>query len=55
MQDLAYLTGLARVNVRSALAQPVLTAVSAAMMFGNNMIIVSIWFIYFGKFSNLGG
>jgi ABC-2 type transport system permease protein len=43
------------VNLRVARAQPVATLTSAAMMLGNNLIIFSIWLIYFEKFSNLRG
>jgi ABC-2 type transport system permease protein len=53
--SLQYLIALLSVNLRTARAQPVLTLTSAAMMLGNNMIIFSIWFIYFAKFSSLGG
>jgi ABC-2 type transport system permease protein len=53
--SLPYLGALVATNVRSARAQPWLTLTSAAMMLGNNLIIFSIWFIYFGKFSTMGG
>jgi ABC-type uncharacterized transport system permease subunit len=55
MNTLRYLGALLRVNLRSAGAQPVATLTAAAMMLGNNLIVFSIWLIYFGKFSNLGG
>jgi|SoiMethySBSTD1v2_1073268.scaffolds.fasta_scaffold611676_1 ABC-2 type transport system permease protein len=52
---LRYLGALIAVNLRSVRAQPALTLTAAAMMIGNNLIIFSIWFIYFAKFSNLRG
>jgi ABC-2 type transport system permease protein len=55
MESFAYLIALARLNLRSIRAQPVLTLTAAAMMIGNNLIMFSIWLIYFSKFSNLGG
>jgi ABC-2 type transport system permease protein len=54
-KSIPYWSALIRLNVQSARAQPVLTLTAAAMMIGNNVIIFSIWLIYFGKFSNLGG
>lgn len=53
--QLSYLLALMRVSVRTLLAQPVTSFTAAAMMFGNNFIMFSIWFIYFGKFSQLAG
>jgi ABC-2 type transport system permease protein len=50
-----YLIALLDVNLRTARAQPATTLTAAAMMLGNNMIVFSIWFIYFAKFSSLGG
>ena len=55
MNTLAYLGALLRVHAHTARAQPALTLTSAAMMLGNNLIIFSIWLIYFARFSNLGG
>jgi ABC-2 type transport system permease protein len=50
-----YIVALLWVNVRAARAQSTATLTAAAMMFGNNVIVFSIWFIYFAKFSSLGG
>ena len=50
-----YLAALARLNLMATLAQPVLAAASAVMMFGNNLIFFLVWVIYFANFSNLRG
>ena len=52
---LDHLFALARVNLRSVAARPVLTLATAAMMFGNNLILFSIWVIYFARFSSMRG
>ena len=54
-RSLGYIAALLRLNVRAARAQAAETVTAAAMMFGNNVIVFSIWFIYFSKFSSLGG
>jgi ABC-2 type transport system permease protein len=53
--SLDYILALLRVNLRVARAQSTATLTEAAMMFGNNTIVFSIWFIYFAKFSSLRG
>jgi ABC-type uncharacterized transport system permease subunit len=53
--SLGYIAALLRVNVRAARAQSTETSIAVAMMFGNNVIVFSIWFVYFAKFSSLGG
>jgi ABC-2 type transport system permease protein len=53
--SLFYLGALTRLNLTAPLAQPVLAAASAIMMFGNNLIFFLVWVIYFANFSNLQG
>ena len=55
LASLGYIGALLHVNVRAARAQSTATLTAAAMMFGNNVIVFSIWFVYFAKFSSLGG
>jgi ABC-2 type transport system permease protein len=55
LRTLDYVFALLRLNVRTTRAQPMLSLISAVMMIGNNLIVFSIWFIYFAKFSTLGG
>lgn len=50
-----YIVTLALLNAGSLRASPWLAAVSALMMFANNLIFFLVWIIYFGNFSNLGG
>src|SRR5882724_9382831 len=52
---LPYLVALARLNLGAGLARPFLAAISAAMMFANNLIFFLVWVIYFGNFSTLRG
>jgi ABC-2 type transport system permease protein len=53
--SLGYIAALLRVNARVARAQSTATLTAIAMMFGNNVIVFSIWFVYFAKFSSIGG
>ena len=54
-KSLGYIAALLRVNARAAHAQQTATWTAIAMMFGNNVIVFSIWFVYFAKFSSLAG
>ena len=53
--SLRYLLAVARLNLRSGLAPPGLAALSAVMMFGNNLVFFVVWVIYFDSFSSLRG
>jgi ABC-2 type transport system permease protein len=53
--SLSYIGALLALTVRSLRAQKLGTLFAAVMMLGNNLIIFSIWFIYFAKFSSLQG
>jgi ABC-2 type transport system permease protein len=53
--SLLYIVALARLNLQASLAQPLVAAASAIMMFGNNLIFFLVWVIYFANFSNLRG
>jgi ABC-type uncharacterized transport system permease subunit len=55
LYQLDYIAALLRVAVGSCLARPVFAAVSAAMMFGNNLIMFLLWVIYFADFSSMRG
>lgn len=53
--SLDYLFALARLNIRAGLAPAGVAALSALLMFGNNLIFFAVWSIYFGSFSSLRG
>jgi ABC-2 type transport system permease protein len=53
--SLDYLFALARINIRAGMAPAGGAALSALLMFGNNLIFFLIWSIYFSNFSSLRG
>jgi ABC-2 type transport system permease protein len=53
--SIAYVAAMVALNFRTLRAQLWGTLTAALMMMGNNLIMFSVWLIYFAKFSSLKG